>query len=880
MLVPGAGGLLNVGPGATIGHYRVERLLGEGGMGRVFLARQDRPDRRVALKLIRAGLASPRLLRRFELEAEVLGRLQHPGIAQVYQAGTFATATGPQPYFAMEYVEGEDLKRFCERRGLGVNQKLALVEQLAEAVQHAHQKGVVHRDLKPGNILVDAQGRAKILDFGVARLVERDATRPDATEAGQLVGTLGYMSPEQVLGSGVDTRSDVYALGVILHELLAGALPLDLASRTLPEVARAMSEEEPRRLGSINRSLAGDIETIVRKALEKDRARRYQTAAEFGADLRRFLNDEPITARAPSAVYQLRKFARRNRSLVLGGALSVLALVGGLAGTTYGLLEARRERDDAREARRNEQAQREVAEAINEFLNQDLLGAVEPAATGTQGRGKDVTMREVLDEASRRIDEAGKAGGRFADKPLVEAAIRTQLTMSYHKLGAYEEALRHAEKAVTLRAGALGQDDALTLESVNNLGVLLETVGAYARAESQYRRALDGFTRLKGADHPDTLSALNNLGSVLQSLGRLSEAEGCYRRGYEACARKLGADHADTVIAAVNLAGVLSEVGKLKEAEGLLRDSLERTRKARGEDHPETLWIVNKLGALLQATGQQEQAGALYREALAGRERVLGPEHDATLTAKANVGFWLAENGKLEEAAKIQREVLEVRRRVTGPDHRSTMHAMNNLAAVLERLKRFDEAEALQRECLERRTGALGPDHPDTLSSVNNMGMLLRAMGKLEESVPWFRRAAEGFERTQGPENLDVQTVRANLGVILNRMGRFAEAEPLLRSCLAEREKLLPAGHWDLVRTRLFLGEALGGLGRFEEGEGLIVAANEAARTHERADGEDRRVFAERAAELYERWGKAEQARAWRARAESSGPGGDPSRGG
>src|SRR5262245_16802309 len=288
----------------VIGRYRILRLLGEGGMGVVYEAEQDHLRRTVALKIIKPGLASPELLRRFEQESQALGRLQHPGIARIYDAGTADTGLGPQPYFAMEFIHGKNVKDYAEERHLNTRQRLEMVAKIADAVQHAHQRGLIHRDLKPANILVDETGQPKILDFGVARAIDSDMQATTHTDMGQLVGTLAYMSPEQVLADplGLDTRSDVYALGVILYELLAGRMPYTI-SKKLDETIHAIREEDPARLSLISRSYRGDIETIVAKALEKDKARRYGSAAELAADIRRFLNDEPIVAQPHNTTY-------------------------------------------------------------------------------------------------------------------------------------------------------------------------------------------------------------------------------------------------------------------------------------------------------------------------------------------------------------------------------------------------------------------------------------------------------------------------------------------------------------------------------------------------------------------------------------------------
>ena len=339
---------------AAIGRYRILRVLGEGGMGVVYEAEQDEPRRIVALKVIKLDLATPDRLRRFKQESQALARLQHPGIAQIYESNTADTGFGPQPYFAMESIRGLPLQQYAEVHQLETRQKLALMVKVCDAVHHAHQRGLIHRDLKPGNILVDESGQPKILDFGVARITQADAPEDDGqitmqTGLGQLVGTIAYMSPEQVLGDPleVDTRSDVYALGVILYELLCGRLPYEVNHRQLPEAMRTIREEEPAPLGSTDRKHRGDIETLVRKALEKNKSRRYASAADLGLDIQRYLNDEPIAARPPSAGYQLQKFTRRHRAGVTVGAVLLVALCAATVSVGWEARIARQERDRA-----------------------------------------------------------------------------------------------------------------------------------------------------------------------------------------------------------------------------------------------------------------------------------------------------------------------------------------------------------------------------------------------------------------------------------------------------------------------------------------------------------------------------------------------------
>ena len=577
-----------------IGGYRVIRTLGEGGMGVVYEAEQDSPKRRVALKVIRGGLLSHKLIQRFEREAFVLGQLQHPGIAHIYESGAVELEGRRQPFFAMELIDGEPINAYAKRQNLSVRQRLELMARVCDAVQHAHQKAIIHRDLKPANILVaehgtgtgtagkssgtgstvDMIGQPKILDFGVARITDSDVQAVTLqTEVGQIVGTLAYMSPEQVAGdsSKLDTRCDVYAIGVVLFELLTDRLPLDIQGKSVAEAARIIRDEDPAPAGTLDRDLRGDVETIIAKALEKDPERRYASTAEFAADIRRHLQDEPIAARQASALYQLRKFARRNKGLVGGLALTLIVLIGGLISTGYYLIEARAQRDDAIAARAEADQKKAVAEAVSYFLTEDLLDAVAPSTES--GQGKDVLMRDVLDEAAERLEEASRVGGRFEQMPLVEASIRKTLGWTYRQLGEYAAAELHVKRARELMRQELGEDHPDTLQIMNNLAILYGAQGRYDEAEPLYVKTLENQKRLLGEEDSDTLKSMNNLATLYEAQGRYDEAERLYVTTLEIQKRVLGEEHPDTLASMNNLAWnrLTCEPADLRDPETALR---------------------------------------------------------------------------------------------------------------------------------------------------------------------------------------------------------------------------------------------------------------------------------------------------------------------
>jgi eukaryotic-like serine/threonine-protein kinase len=840
---------------ASIGRYRILRLLGEGGMGAVYEAAQDFPRRTVALKVIRAGYASAEMLRRFENEAQALGRLQHPGIAQIYEAGSADTPFGRQPYFAMELVQGQTLTAYCEEHRLSVPQRLELTIKICEAVQHAHQRGLIHRDLKPANILVDESGQPRILDFGVARLTDSGAQATSRTDIGQLVGTLAYMSPEQVLGNPeeIDTRSDVYALGVILYELLAGKGPYRLG-RELHEAVRTIREEEPTTLSSVNRTYRGDIETIVGKALEKDKTRRYGSAAELAADIRRYLGDEPITARPPSTSYQLQKFARRHKALVISAAAVLVVVVAGVVASTWEAVQARR----AEARARRESA---IAQAVNDFLQNDLLG--QASAFNQAKPDPNITVRTVLDRAAQGIR------GKFEKQPEVDAAIRDTIGNTYDQLGLYPEAEKQLEPALELSRRALGPDNPQTLRIMSDLMWLKERQGKYAQAEALGIETLEKDRRALGPEHASTLTSMNRLALAYSQEGKYPQAEALLSQTLAIQRRLLGPEHPDTLKSTNTLAIVDLDEGKYAQAEKLFGQALEIKRRALGPEHPQTLLSMNNLAAVYLDEEKYAQAESLDRQALEIQRRVLGPDHPNTLASMNNLAAVYDHEGKYAQAEGLYSQTLAIQRRVLGLEHSDTLTPMKNLANCYGALGRYAQAEALFKQTLAIAKRALGPEHPLTLSVLSDFAYMYQREGKYALAETYAAQAWVGQRHAFGPENAATMSSEADVALAHVSQGEFTQSEPLAREALETERKVQP-DDWQRYRAESVLGESLAGEKTYAEAERLLLEGYQGMLARKDRIGFPDRYHLELAHQwlvrLYEAWGKRDKVAEWKKR--------------
>lgn len=768
--------------GRRVGSYEITRFIAAGGMGVVHEAVQLKTGRHVALKIMRQTLAAE-ACSRFQREVEILGRLQHHAIAPVIDAGICSDLTELElPYFVLELVDGVPLGHASD--GRSDRERLELLIQVCDGVQHAHERGVVHRDLKPDNILVTPDGRVKILDFGIARVVGADDEAPTTayTRTGQFLGTLAYMSPEQLGGrpSEIDARCDVFALGVILYELLARRLPFDPRDRSLVEAAAYIRDVDPASLSSIDRAYRGDLDTITAKALAKDKRRRYTTVAELADDLRRYLRDDPIAARPPTTWYQLRKFARRHRWLCGSVTGAILLLTLGVIGTSWGYLEAERQRVNAEADRDRALAAEGEAEAVNQFLS-TLLSSADPHQSG-----REVKVREILDLSRRDIDR------RFVDQPAVAARLHAVLGWTYHTLGEDAIADEHLNRAIELQASLYGASARATLESENRRAQILLRLDRNADADAHTADVLSRARAALGDRDPLVSAARANRALWLHAMGRHKEASRELKAAIESRRHEVGPEDEVLQAALNNQAIVVSEAGEYALAVEILRDLVQVREGQLGAENPATLVSRLNLAYSLGEVGENDEALSLFEAWYPVLERVLGADHPDSLSHLQNFGSVRLSVGDYEQAAELFRRAYEGRVALLGPAHTDGLTTLNNLCVALLYLKRFAEAEPLAREMVRGLEKSLGTDHPRYGQAAMTMGNVLSELDRQEEAHPWLAKSLASLQRHLGDEHPQAIIAQNNYAQLLREVGRRDEAVVELAQVVERYARAIP----------------------------------------------------------------------------------------
>lgn len=781
----------------SIPGFVIERTLGEGGMGRVYLARQTRPvERTVAIKMI-AQLADRKIAHRFAAEQRALARLNHPAIAQLYDAGT--TPDG-QPYVVMEYVDGMPLTDYCDRERLSIEDRLRLFVAVCRGIEHAHRRQLLHRDLKPSNLLVtEADGTPvpKIIDFGIARALDVPLDDGDLATGTRIVGTPHYMSPEaldpQSGPKDLDTRTDVYSLGVVLYELLTGARPFASQTGHIASLLRRITEDDPPRPSTrvqghdedtlrdvasarsregreLVRRLDGDLDWIAVKALARDREERYGSAAALADDIERSLRHEPVTARPPSLPDRLVKLVRRHR---LAAALVTVTLVATVASAVLSSLAL------VRAVRAERQALGEAA-ATREALGflVDLFDAARPE----ENLGRDLSPRELVALGADRIEGQDLP-------PLQRARLLHTLADVQMRLGDYASGRELATEALAIRDQRLEEGHPDVLASLDLLGNLERHADRLEAAEPLLERQVEVAER-KG--DPEALAnALNSLGNLRWRQERLDEAEELHGRALELRRALFASDAsvASELAASLNNLGVLHwSQARYADAEPYLREAEQLYEATLGPEHPRVADALGNLGIVLYKLGRLEEDEALQRRALAIRERVLGADHPDTSAALNNLAIVLVHLGRPEDAEAAHRRALEIRRRALGPEHHETLQTLTNLGLLLWRQGRLAEAESLHRQVLAARSGALGEDDPATARARVNVALPVRDAGRIQEAETLLRRALADLRSKLGENHRSVALALFHLGVAAELDGRHGEAEVLLRQALAIRE--------------------------------------------------------------------------------------------
>lgn len=857
-----SGGQMQIGP------YRILKNIGEGGMGTVYLAEQDEPIRRqVALKVIKASHHSAEVVTRFEAERQALAMMDHQHIAKVLDAGTVDNGS---PYFAMELVNGPTFNEYCDQNKLSIAERLELFIPVCNAVQHAHQKGVIHRDLKPSNVLVailDGKPLPKVIDFGLAKPMDLHVKLADKTiqtEFGRVVGTLQYMSPEQAEANSqdVDTRTDVYSLGVMLYELLTGSTPLEsktMGQKVLWEVLELIRDSTPpspsHRLSSshdalagasnqrriepkkLQRILRGELDWIVMKAIEKDRDRRYESANGLAADIARFLNDEPVEAKPPSQIYRVQKFVRKNRGLVAAVAAMFFLLAIGVAGTTWFGIKARVAEIEARTSAKR-------AEGVAKIVTSSFRCADPEQGATFQMSAKDVLVNARIALNSSDLDDLGKADlltaltSSFIGVGEYGSAVETaeeyfsiknssfgsrhpdtldavyNLAMSYDEVGRFKEALELKEKNLALRSSKLGANHPDTLSSMHSLAISYSNNGRIDEALALFEKTLKLQSNSLGPGHPATLETRNSLANSLGDNGQVEDAIKLREENLDLVSTSHSSDHPSTLRAMQNLAVSYHQLGRYEDAIKLEEKTLAFRKTKLGADHPDTLVSMNNLASSYAQAGRTLDALAIREEVAELAKRKLGSKHPTTLRTIHNLAVSYRESGQVEAAIENFELVLDIRKKVLGDTHPATLSTLVGLANAYDQSGRNDEALEIREQILNCRMEMLGPDHPDTLRAIVYLAVSYSGKGRFEEALQMFEKNFELVTRKLGPDHPDTLKAMSNLAIGYRNVGRDTDSLALKKKALELQKNKFGVDHPD---TQTSMGNLINSYIEFEK---------------------------------------------------------------
>jgi eukaryotic-like serine/threonine-protein kinase len=807
-----------------IGPYRILRELGRGGMGVVYLAERDDGQfrRRVAIKLLRRGGDAEELHRRFLAERQILASLDHPNIAQLLDGGV---TDGLLPFLVMEYVEGMPITEYCDRNGLQIAERLRLFQDVCAAVDHAHQNLIIHRDLKPSNVMVTTAGQVKLLDFGIAKLLNPvlGAVSAPITRTQFRVMTPEYASPEQMRGEPLTTTTDVYSLGVLLYELLAGHSPYRTTQGAAHEVVGAVMTDEPERPSTkvlsprfvvsvaggtreiaaetiasvrattpdrLRRQLRGDLDAIVLMALRKEPQRRYASAALLSQDVGRHLAREPVFAHRGSRAYRAGKLLQRHAAESIAAAAVVLALLGGAGFAFWQAGVADRERARAELALVQAEEALEQSREVTAFL-MGLFEANDPATV----RGDQITARELLERGIARSDQ-------LAGRPMLQAQLLDVIGRVFTSLGQYDRAHPLLERALATRREELGPRHPEVASALSALGTVLRSEGRYIEAEPLYRAALDIRREAFGGDHTSVGVSLRDVGLILHLRGDFDEAETMYRQALDV-QRALGEEDPEVIRLGYLIGVVLRDKGEVEEAERALLRTVDLRRKVHGDVHLEVANDLIQIGSIRLLRNDPAGAESPQREALAIRRQVFGDEHPSVAQAIVGLAMVLADLGEGEEAETLYLEGIEMQRRLLGPDHPLLSNSLNSLGLLLLNRGDLTAAERAFREAIDINERAFGREHSNVAVAMENLARVLARSGRPAEAEMIFRETLDLRRRLLGDNHHYVGESLRRLAALLSQEGRHAEAEPLFLEALAIYEGSGVGETAEAVRTDL-----------------------------------------------------------------------------
>jgi len=870
-----------------VGAYRIVREVGRGGMSTVYLAERadGQFEQQVALKLVRAGLDQAARLQHLVIERQILASLNHPNIARLYDGGV--TPDG-RPYLVMEYVEGESIDRYCDARCLSLADRLRLFQVVIEAVQYAHRNLIVHRDLKPSNVLVvepasgqPRQGHVRLLDFGIAKLLEADgdATPPSSTQTGARWLTPEYAAPEQIRGERITTATDVYQLGVMLYRLLTGHRPYRVSTTSTYEIERAVCEEEPTRpstivakveerrqgeamvritpeavsqtrataLNTLRRTLSGDLDAILLKALRKEPEQRYVTAEAFAEDIQRYLEGRPVRARRGTWGYHARKYVQRNAWRVGAAAVIVLLLLGYAATVTVQRRQVAEERDRA-------QREADKAEEMTSFL-MDLFEISDP----DEAQGETVTAREMLDNGARRIQQ------ELDEQPEVQALMMNTIGQVYEKLGLYDDALILLDTSLALRRRLFSPPHADIAGGLYALAEGHASLGDYDQAETHLREAIAMWRRLP--DNEEQLAeSLVFLALLHKVRSRYAAADSLYHEALAIQHRVLGDEHPDIAATLNNLAASQSDQGRYAAADSLYRTALAMQRKLLGDHHSHLAATLNNLAFLREAQGRYPEADSLYQESLAIHMRLLGEDHPTVARIMNNLGRLRSVQGDYAAAERLLRQAMILKEHRLGPEHLSLAASYFALADLMYHTGNVAAAESLYRQTLTIERKVYGNENPEIATDLTRLASVLHARGNRDEADSLFAQALGIARRTLPADHPRLATTLLGYGRLRLDEERAHEAEALLQEALTIREAAYAAADWRRAEAQAALGACYTALGRLDEAEALLLPSYRILHEHRHEAGRSVQQALYDLVTLYEARGNPTQAATYRAR--------------